>query len=124
MNLRNLQDKKETGISNSLWVNRQMTMARIDIPKKRLVEFCRKHAIQKLSLFGSVLSDDFGPESDVDALVEFKAGTRIGLIRLTGLEIELSEIIGRKVDRNTPGFISRYFRADVMAEREVQYAEA
>ena len=99
-------------------------MARIDIPKERLVEFCRKHGIQTLSLFGSVLSDDFGLDSDVDVLVEFKAGTRIGLIRLTGLEFELSEIIGRKVDLNTPGFLSRYFRADVMAEREVQYAEA
>jgi len=101
-----------------------MTMARIDIPKERLVEFCRKNGIQKLSLFGSVLSDDFGPDSDVDVLVEFKAGKRIGLIRLTGLEFELSEIIGRKVDLNTPGFLSRYFRADIMAEREVQYAEA
>ena len=99
-------------------------MSRIDIPKERLVGFCRKHGIQKLSLFGSVLSDDFGPDSDVDVLVEFKAGTRIGLIGLTGLEFELSEIIGRKVDLNTPGFLSRYFRADVMAEREVQYAEA
>jgi predicted nucleotidyltransferase len=101
-----------------------MTMARIEIPKERLADFCRKHGIEKLSLFGSVLSDDFGPDSDVDVLVEFKAGTRIGLIRLTGLEFELSEIIGRKVDLNTPGFISRYFRDDVMAEREVQYAEA
>ena len=101
-----------------------MTMARIDIPKERLVEFCRKHGIQKLSLFGSVLSDDFGPDSDVDVLVEFKAGTRIGLIRFTGLEFELSGIIGRKVDLNTPGFLSSYFLADVMAEREVQYAEA
>ncbi len=99
-------------------------MSRIDIPKERLVEFCRKHGIQKLSLFGSVLSDDFGPDSDVDVLVEFKAGTRIGLIRFTGLEFELSEIIGRKVDLNTPGFLRKYFRADVMAEREVQYAEA
>ena len=99
-------------------------MSRIDIPKERLVEFCRKHGIQKLSLFGSVLSDDFGPDSDVDVLVEFKAGTRIGLIRFTGLEFELSEIIGRKVDLNTPGSLSRYFRADIMAEREVQYAEA
>ncbi|MDX2453284.1 nucleotidyltransferase family protein [Desulfosarcina sp.] len=99
-------------------------MSSIDIPKERLVEFCRKHGIQKLSLFGSVLSDDFGPDSDVDVLVEFKAGTMIGLIRLTGLEFELSEIIGRKVDLNTPGFLSKYFRADVMAEREVQYAEA
>ena len=101
-----------------------MKTARIDIPKERLAEFCRKNGIQKLSLFGSVLSNDFGPDSDVDVLVEFKVGTRIGLIRLTRLEFELSEIIGRKVDLNTPGFLSRYFRDDVMAEREVQYAEA
>jgi uncharacterized protein len=99
-------------------------MARIDIPKERLAEFCRKNGIQNLSLFGSVLRDDFGPDSDVDVLVEFKAGTRVGLIRLTSLEFELGEIIGRKVDLNTPGFISRYFRSEVMAEREVQYAEA
>ncbi|BBO89299.1 hypothetical protein DSCOOX_24790 [Desulfosarcina ovata subsp. ovata] len=101
-----------------------MTMAKIDIPKERLAEFCRKNEIQNLSLFGSVLRDDFGPDSDVDVLVEFKAGTRVGLIRLTSLEFELGEIIGRKVDLNTPGFISRYFRSEVMAEREVQYAEA
>ncbi|WP_155310518.1 nucleotidyltransferase family protein [Desulfosarcina ovata] len=99
-------------------------MAKIDIPKERLAEFCRKNEIQNLSLFGSVLRDDFGPDSDVDVLVEFKAGTRVGLIRLTSLEFELGEIIGRKVDLNTPGFISRYFRSEVMAEREVQYAEA
>ena len=100
-----------------------MTKVRIDIPQERLAEFCRKNGIQKLSLFGSVLSDNFGPDSDVDVLVEFKTGTRIGLIRLTRLEFELSEIIGRKVDLNTPGFISNYFRSDVMAEREIQYAE-
>jgi predicted nucleotidyltransferase len=101
-----------------------MKTARIDIPKERLAEFCRKNGIQKLSLFGSVLSDDFGPDSDVDVLVEFKVGTRVGLIRLARLEFELCEIIGRKVDLNTPGFISSYFRDDVMAERQVQYAEA
>ena len=101
-----------------------MTSARIDIPKERVAEFCRKNEIQRLSLFGSVLSNEFGPDSDVDVLVEFKTGTRIGLVRLTGLEIELSEIIGRKVDLNTPGFLSNYFRAQVMAEKEDQYAEA
>ena len=100
-----------------------MTKVRIDIPQERLAEFCRKNGIKKLSLFGSVLSDEFGPDSDVDVLVEFKAGTRVGLIGLTRLEFELSEIIGRKVDLKTPGFISNYFHSDVMAEREVQYAE-
>lgn len=101
-----------------------MTKARIEIPKARLAEFCRKNRIKSLSLFGSVLSDDFGPNSDVDILVEFQAGARIGLIGLAGLEFELSEILGRKVDLNTPGFISKYFRSTVMAEREIQYAKA
>jgi predicted nucleotidyltransferase len=101
-----------------------MTRARIQIPREKLAEFCRNSGIEKLSLFGSVLNDDFGPDSDVDVLVEFKAGTRIGLLRFTQLEFELSEIIGRKVDLNTPGFISKYFRSRVMNEKEVQYAEA
>jgi uncharacterized protein len=100
-----------------------MTRARIKIPKEKLVEFCRKNRIQRLSLFGSVLSDDFSLESDVDILVEFKPGTRIGLIGFTSLEFELGEILGRKVDLNTPGFVSKYFRSTVMAEKEVQYAE-
>jgi predicted nucleotidyltransferase len=101
-----------------------MTKARIDIPQERLVGFCKKHRIQRLSLFGSVLRDDFGPDSDVDVLVEFKSGTRIGLVRFTSLEFELSEILGRKVDLNTPGFISKYLRPRIMAEREIQYVEA
>lgn len=101
-----------------------MTKARIQVPKEQIVKFCRKHNIQSLSLFGSVLNDDFGLNSDVDVLVEFKAGTWLGLIRLTGLEFELSEIIGRKVDLNTPDFISKYCRSKVMADKEVQCAEA
>ena len=101
-----------------------MTRARIEIPKEQLINFCRTHGIQRLSLFGSVLSDEFGPESDVDVLVEFKPGKRIGMIRLMQIEFELGEILGRKVDLNTPGFISRYFRSSVMAEKEIQYAEA
>lgn len=64
-----------------------MTKARIQIPKELIAEFCRKNQIQRLSLFGSALRDDFGPDSDVDVLVEFKAGTRIGLIRFAGLEL-------------------------------------
>jgi predicted nucleotidyltransferase len=98
-----------------------MKRARIEIPQERIAQFCRNHNIQRLSFFGSVVSDDFGPDSDVDVLVEFKAGTRIGLIRLMALEFELTEIIGRKVDLNTPGFLSKYFRSKVLAEREVQY---
>jgi uncharacterized protein len=100
-----------------------MKKLKIEIPEKRLAEFCRINGIQTLSLFGSVLRDDFSPESDIDVLVEFKPGTRIGLIRLGCLENELRDILGRKVDLNTPGFISKYFRSEIMAEREVQYVE-
>jgi predicted nucleotidyltransferase len=101
-----------------------MKSAKIDIPAEKLAEFCRKNRIQELSFFGSVLGDDFGPDSDVGVLVEFRPGTRVGLIRLAGLELKLGEILGRKVDLNTPGFISQYFRPTVMAERDIQYAEA
>ena len=96
----------------------------IDIPKEKIAEFCKKHHIRKLSLFGSALRDDFTPESDLDILVEFEPGTRIGMIRLAGLEIELSETLGRKVDLNTPGFLSKYYRDKVLAEAAVHYDAA
>jgi hypothetical protein len=101
-----------------------MFRAKIDIPKERIAEFCRRHHIRKLSLFGSVLRDDFGPESDVDVLVEFEHGARVGLIRLAGLEIELGAIVGRKVDLNTQGFLSKYYRDQILDEAEVQYDAA
>jgi predicted nucleotidyltransferase len=100
-----------------------MASPRIDIPKGRIAEFCRRNHIRRLSLFGSVLRDDFGPQSDVDVLVEFEPGTRVGLA-FFGMEIELSEMLGRKVDLNTPEFLSRYFRDEVLAEAEVQYVAA
>ncbi len=96
--------------------------ARIAINRNRIADFCRRHHIQKLSLFGSVLRDDFRPDSDVDVLVEFEPEHVPGLIRLAGLERELSEIVGRRVDLRTPGDLSRYFRQEVLDEAEVQYA--
>jgi uncharacterized protein len=101
----------------------EMVRARIEVPKERIAEFCRQNHIRRLALFGSVLREDFRPDSDVDVLVEFEPGTRVGL-RFFGLERELSEILGRKVNLNTPGFLSRYFRDEVMAEAEVQYDAA
>ncbi len=97
-----------------------MVRARIEIPKDRIAAFCRENRIRRLALFGSVLREDFGPTSDVDVLVEFEPGTRLGL-RFFRLERELSGIIGRKVDLNTVGFLSRHFRDEVLAEAEVQY---
>ncbi len=101
-----------------------MGRAKIRIPKNQIAEYCKRNQVRRLSLFGSVLREDFGPDSDVDVLVEFEPGTRIGLIRLSGLEIELSNIIGRKVDLNTPGFLSKYYRDQILTEADVQYDAA
>ncbi len=100
-----------------------MTHSRISIPKDKLGEFCHRHHIRKLSLFGSVLRDDFRPESDVDVLVEFEPGRVPGFIHLYQLEEELSGLLGgRKLDLITPKFLNRWMRARVLAEAEVQYA--
>jgi len=95
----------------------------IVVPKDKIADFCKRHHIRKLSFFGSVLRDDFKPESDVDVLVEFEPGEVVGLIRLAGMELELSEILGRKVDLRTPADLSRYFRDEVLQSAEVQYAQ-
>jgi len=97
----------------------------IDIPKDKIADFCRRHRVRKLALFGSVLRADFGPESDVDVVVEFEAGVPVGLFKLYDLEQELSEVLGgRKVDINTPNSLSKYFRDEVLAKAEVLYVEA
>ena len=95
----------------------------IAVPQEKIADFCRRHRIRRLSLFGSVLSDEFGPDSDVDVLVEFQPDAKRGLLRLAAMEQELGEILGRKVDLNTPGFLSEHFRDRVLAEAELQYAE-
>jgi predicted nucleotidyltransferase len=100
-----------------------MTRAQIDIPKEQIAEFCRRNRVRRLALFGSVLREDFTPDSDIDVLVEFEPDARVGL-RFFGLEDELSQILGRKVDLNTPGFLSNYFRDEVLAEAEVYYDAA
>jgi predicted nucleotidyltransferase len=97
--------------------------ARFEIPREALADFCRRNHIRRLAFFGSVLRDDFTPESDVDVLVEFEPGVRVGL-RFFGMELELSEILKHKVDLNTPGFLSKYFRDDVIAQAEVLYDAA
>ena len=96
-------------------------MPRIEVDKQQIARFCRRNRIRRLALFGSVLRDDFGPESDVDVLVEFEDGHVPGLAFFT-MQAELSNILGRKVDLNTPQFLSRHFREDVLAEAEDQYA--
>jgi uncharacterized protein len=100
-----------------------MNRIRIQIPKERITDFCRQHHIRKLAIFGSALRDDFGPDSDVDVLVEFEPGQVPGLA-FFGIEQELSAILGRKVDLNTAGFLSPEIREVVLKEAEVQYVAA
>ena len=96
---------------------------KIRIPNDRIAEFCRRNHIRRLSLFGSVLRDDFTRESDVDLLVEFDPNHIPGLITLASMEIELSEILGRKADLRTAEDLSPYFRQHVVDTAQVQYAE-
>ena len=91
---------------------------KIEVPEEEIAAFCRRHQIRRLALFGSVLRDDFTAASDVDVLVEFEPDTRVGLFGFAGIESELSHLIGRKVDLNTVGFISPYFKDEVLREAE------
>lgn len=94
----------------------------LNVSSDHLAAICRKYSVKRLSLFGSVLTDGFGPDSDVDMLVEFLPRTEVTYLDLVGLEMELAELIGRKVDLRTPAELSRYFRDRVLREAQVQYA--
>ena len=96
---------------------------RIALDRNQIAEFCRRHHIRKLSLYGSVLRDDFRPDSDVDVLVEFEPGHRVGL-RIIDMEEELSKMLGgRRVDIVSEKYLNRRLRNRVLASAEVEYAE-
>jgi predicted nucleotidyltransferase len=92
------------------------------VPAATLAEFCERHGIARLSLFGSALRDDFGPDSDIDVLVEFLPQRVPSMIRLAGIARELTALVGRDVDLRTPNDLSRYFRDRVTAAAVVKYA--
>ncbi len=96
--------------------------ANIQFSKEQLDEFCSSNHIRRLALFGSVLREDFTPESDVDVLVEFDPGHVPGLLGLARQERELTEILGRRVDLRTPEDLSPRFREEVLREAQEQYA--
>lgn len=99
--------------------------AKIDVPRDQLRDFCQKNRIRKLSFFGSALREDFRPESDIDVLVEFQPGARVGFFALYDIEQELSEVLGgRKVDLHTPQGLSDYLREQVLKEAEEQFVSA
>ena len=95
----------------------------IDLDKEKIRTFCEVNGIQRLSLFGSVLTDRFGPESDVDVLIDFLPGSVPGFFRLAAIEADLAKLFGKaRVDLRTPHDLSRHFRDQVLATAEVQYA--
>jgi predicted nucleotidyltransferase len=97
---------------------------KIEIPREQIAQFCRRNRIRKLAFFGSVLREDFGPESDVDVLVEFDPGARVGLITLAGMEIELSRLLGRKAEIHTIKGLNPHFRDKVLERAEVHYKQS
>ncbi len=94
------------------------------ISEEAIADFCQRHHIRKLSLFGSILRDDFRPDSDVDILVEFEPEARVSLFDMGGIQVELSEMLGREVDLKTAGDLSRYFRQKVLDMAKVIYERA
>lgn len=93
----------------------------IEIDRERIAAFCRDHHLTKLALFGSVLTDRFGPESDVDVLFEYDPEHVPSLFGVARMERELSDILGRKADMRTPQDLSRHFRDEVVSNALVQY---
>ena len=97
--------------------------ARIQIDRETLADFCRRNHIRSLAFFGSVLRDDFGPDSDIDVLVEFETGRVPGLAFMR-LEQDLSRLLGgRRIDLVTPNFLNERVRDRVLNDAEVQYVE-
>jgi predicted nucleotidyltransferase len=100
-----------------------MSTRRLKVDREAVAAFCTRHGIRRLALFGSVLRADFRPDSDVDVLVEFEPDVTVGLITLAGMEAELAELLGRRVDLRTAAELSPYFRDQVLAEARVEYAQ-
>ena len=100
-----------------------MKLEKPQFDRDKIAAFCRRHRIRRLALFGSVLRDDFSAGSDVDVLVEFEPGAKTGLA-FFGMQDELSEIIGRKVDLHTPGFLGPRIRDHVLKETQDIYVAA
>ena len=95
-------------------------LAGIDISREQIADFCRRNHIRRLALFGSVLREDYRQDSDIDVLVEFDPGYAPGLALIT-MQDELTAIMGRQVDMNTPACLSKYFRGEVLGDAEVLY---
>jgi hypothetical protein len=98
-------------------------MIKVEVDRDRIASFCRRHRIRRLAMFGSVLREDFGPESDVDVLVEFEPGARVGFLALARAARELSAVLGRRVDLVPQSGLKALIREEVLASAEVLFAE-
>ncbi len=96
---------------------------RVRLRPKAIAELCKRHHVRRLALFGSVLRHDFRPDSDVDVLVEFEPGKTPGFGFIT-IQDELSDLLGRKVDLNTPACLSRFYRDEVLGLAKDLYVAA
>ena len=94
----------------------------ISIESQAIGDFCQRHDIRRLAVFGSALGADFRADSDVDVLVEFQPGAVAGFLDMAEMEFELSELLGHRVDLRTPAELSRYFRQKVLDGAETIYA--
>jgi hypothetical protein len=101
----------------------EKNLQQVNIQREQLSEFCQRYPIQKLSLFGSVLREDFTSVSDIDFLVEFLPNARVGYFEIVRMENELTDLVGRKADLRTPKELSPYFRQNVLNEAVVQYVK-
>ena len=101
-----------------------MTLHGLEIPRERIAVFCRENGIRQLALFGSILRDDFRPDSDIDVLVEFQPGIRVGYFAIARMTRELANILGRAVDMRTPAELHPAFRDEVIKEALTEYVAA
>ena len=98
-------------------------LIQIALPEDKIREYCATQPIRRLSVFGSALRDELTPESDIDLLVEYLPEAKIGYFELAQQEIDLSQLIGWKVDLRTPNELSRYFRQEVVDTARPIYAK-
>ncbi|MCZ7585147.1 MAG: nucleotidyltransferase family protein [Deltaproteobacteria bacterium] len=97
---------------------------RVNLPADTIAEFCERHRIRRFAFFGSVIRDDFGPESDVDILIEFDPDARVGFLSLAGMEIELSDLLNRRVEIHTVRGLHPRYRDEILSEAEFQFEQA
>ena len=103
-------------------VTEPQSSIQIEIPYEKISAFCQRHHIRELAFFGSVLRQDFTPDSDVDVLIEFEADARVGYLKFFRIQDELEDLLGRKVDLGTPGGIKSHIKDEILNKRVIIYA--